>query len=234
MGAQAVYLGIAVLYAGAIIVLGRLPRDDIIDRGSTSVWRDLREGVRYLKLRPMIPPLLVIVIVRVILGWSYRTLMPVYATETLQLGARGLGLLSAAPGFGSLIGSLTLASLGDFRGKGKILLIGGCVMGLSLVGFSNARHFALAFLCLFLVGAAQRSVIISSQTLVQTYTEDAYRGRIMAMYMMTIGFMPLGTLPAGAMADAWGVPVALTLQGGLMAAIFGVLWLSRSKVRYLE
>jgi MFS family permease len=160
--------------------------------------------------------------------------MPVYATEVLQLGARGLGLLSAAPGFGSLIGSLALASLGDFQGKGKILLISGCVMGLSLVGFSNARHFALAFVCLLMVGAAQRGVIITSQTLVQVNCDDAYRGRIMAMYMMTIGFMPLGTLPAGAMADAWGVPVTLTLQGALMAAIFGVLCLSRSRVRHLE
>ena len=75
---------------------------------------------------------------------------------------------------------------------------------------------------------------ITNQTLIQVNCEDAYRGRIMAMYMMCIGLMPLGTLPAGAMADAWGVPATLTLQGGLMAAIFGALWLSRSKVRYLE
>ena len=56
----------------------------------------------------------------------------------------------------------------------------------------------------------------------------------MAMYMMGLGLVPLSTLPAGAMTDAWGVAVALTLQGGLMAAIFGVLWFSRSRVRYLE
>ncbi len=107
-------------------------------------------------------------------------------------------------------------------------------MGLFLIGFSNARHFALAFLCLLVVGAARRGLTITNQTLIQVNCEDAYRGRIMAMYMMTIGLMPLGTLPAGAMADAWGVPVTLTLQGGLMAAIFGALWLSRSKVRYLD
>ena len=43
----------------------------------------------------------------------------------------------------------------------------------------------------------------------------------MAMYMMLMGLLPLGAIPAGAMADAWGVPVALTIQGALMAAIFG-------------
>ncbi len=97
-------------------------------------------------------------------------------------------------------------------------------MSLSLVGFSNSRDFVLAFLCLLMVGAARRGIIISSQTLVQMNTENAYRGRMMAMYLMTIGFMPLGTIPAGAMADAWGVPVTLMLQGTLMAAIFIVFW----------
>lgn len=234
VGAEAVYLTIAVLYAGALVALGRLPADNVIRREATSLWGDLREGVRYLKIRPAIPPLLAIVVVRVILGWSYRTLMPVFASDVLHLGARGLGLLSAAPGFGSLFGSLALASVGDFRGKGKVMLISGGVMGLALVGFSNARHFAPAFLFLLLVEAARRGLIITSQTLVQANCEDAYRGRIMAMYMMTIGFMPLGTVPAGAMADAWGVPITLTLQGGLMAAFFAVLWLARSRVRAMD
>jgi hypothetical protein len=179
-------------------------------------------------------PLLGLVVVRVILGWSYRTMLPVYASDVLQLGARGLGLLSAAPSIGSLACALGLASAGDLKVKGKVLLIAGCVMGLSIVGFSNARHFALAFAFLLLVGAGRRGVIIASQTLIQTRTEPAYRGRVMAMYMMGLGLVPLSTLPAGAMTDAWGVPVALTLQGGLMAVVFAVVWLSRSKVRYLE
>lgn len=234
MGAEAVYFTIAVLYAGAILALGRLPRGDVLSAGNNSVWSDLHEGVRHLRVRPAILPLLAIAVVRVLLGWSYRTLMPVYATEVLQLGARGLGLLAAAPGIGSFVGSMALASFGDLRGKGKVLLIGGWVMGLSLIGFANARHFLLAFLALLVVGAARRGLAITNQTLIQVHSADAYRGRIMAMYMMTIGLMPLGTLPAGAMADAWGVPVALTVQGGLMTAIFVVLWLSRSKVRDLD
>ena len=151
----------------------------------------------------------------------------------LQLGARGLGLLSAAPSIGSLLGSLTLASLGDFRGKGKILLIAGLVMGLALVGFSNTQNFVLALIILVIVGAARNATIITNQTLLQESCSDAFRGRVMAMYMMTVGLLPLGTIPAGAIADRWGVPLALTIQGALMAFIFAILWLSRSRVRDL-
>jgi MFS family permease len=231
-GAQGVYFFIAALYVWAIYALGRLPPSISTGR-NTSVWADLREGVVYLKTVPIIAPLLGIAIVRIMLGWSYRTLMPVYAKEVLQFDARGLGILTAAPSIGSLLGSLTLASLGDFEGKGKILLICGLVMGLALVGFSNTQHFGLALAILVVVGAARNGTIITNQTLLQESCSDAYRGRVMAMYMMTVGLLPLGTIPAGAIADAWGVPVALTIQGVLMAAIFAGLWLFRSRVRDL-
>jgi MFS family permease len=132
-----------------------------------------------------------------------------------------------------LLASLALASLGDFRGKGKILLISGLVMGLGLIGFSNTQHFVLALFILVIVGASRNATIITNQTLLQECCSDAYRGRVMAMYMMTVGLLPLGTIPAGAIADRWGVPVALTIQGALMAGIFAVLWFSRSRVRDL-
>jgi hypothetical protein len=51
--------------------------------------------------------------------------------------------------------------------------------------------------------------------------------------MMAMGLIPLGTIPAGAVADAWGVPVALVLQGVLLVVIFGAFWLKKSGVRDL-
>jgi MFS family permease len=233
-GAQGVYLFIAALYVWAIFALTRLPPSSSNNGRSTSVWADLREGLAYLKTVPIILPLLGIAIVRILLGWSYRTLMPVYAQEVMQFDSRGLGILMAAPSVGSMLGSLTLASLRDFRGKGKILLVCGLVMGLALVGFSNTQHFVLALVILLIVGAARNATIITNQTLLQESCSDAYRGRVMAMYMMTVGLLPLGTIPAGAIADRWGVPLALTIQGALMAIIFSALWLSRSRVRSLD
>jgi MFS family permease len=232
-GAQGVYFFVAALYVWAIYALSRLPPGSSNINRRSSLWADLREGLTYLRTVPIVLPLLGIAIVRILLGWSYRTLMPVYAREVLQFDARGLGILSAAPSIGSLLGSLTLASLGDFRGKGKVLLICGLVMGLALVGFSSTQHFVLALLALVIVGAARNATIITNQTLLQECCSDAFRGRVMAMYMMTVGLLPLGTIPAGAIADKWGVPLALTIQGALMAVIFAALWLSRSRVRDL-
>ena len=75
--------------------------------------------------------------------------------------------------------------------------------------------------------------MITNQTLIQVRAEGEYRGRVMAMYMMCMGLMPIRTLSAGAIADAFGVLVAISVQGGLLLAIFVALWISRSKVRKL-
>ena len=165
-GAEGVYFAIAALYVWALFALSRLPSGDVTQGGKRSMWGDLRAGLRYLNCTPVMLPLLGIAIARVLFGWSYRTLMPVYADEVLQLGARGLGILSAAPSVGSLLGSLTLASLGDFRGKGKVLLWSGLVMGLALVGFSNTQHLWWALVFLVVVGAARNATIITNQTLI--------------------------------------------------------------------
>jgi MFS family permease len=172
--------------------------------------------------------------VRALLGFGYRTLMPMYAEEVLHFDASGLGILSAAPSIGSLISSLTLASQKDVRHKGRILLTSGLVMGLSLIAYASTRSLAVVLFFLALTGAARSAAMITNQTLIQINCSDAYRGRIMAMYMMTMGLMPLGTIPAGAVADTWGAPTSIILQGVLMAAILGAFWLFRSRVRDLQ
>ena len=233
IGVQSIYFCVAAFYVLALYSLTRLPLAGISSSGTASVWSDLREGLQYLKVRSVLVPLLGITFVRTVLGWSYRTLMPVYAEEELGFGATGLGILLAAPSVGSLLSSLALASLGNSQIKGKILLGATMLTGLSLVAFSNTRLFALVLFFLVLIGAARNAGMVTNQTLLQVNCEDEFRGRVMAMYMMVLGLIPLGTLPASAAADAVGVPWVLTLQGGILAATFMALWLTKPSIRKL-
>jgi MFS family permease len=234
LGVESVYLIMTALYFYALYTVTRLPLTGNEKSHRTSMWIDLREGLRYLKVCAPLLPLLGIAMTRALLGWSYRTLMPVYAEEVMHLDASGLGILSAAPGIGSLIGSLVLASLGNFKGKGKVLLASGLAMGLSLIAFASTRQYGLVLFVLMLTGVARNATMITNQTLIQMSCQDAYRGRVMAMYMMVMSLIPLGTIPAGAVADTWGVSSALLLQGALMATIFAAFWLTRSRVRDLQ
>lgn len=233
IGVQSIYFCVAAFYVLALYSLTRLPLAGISSSGTASVWSDLREGLQYLKVRSVLVPLLGITFVRTVLGWSYRTLMPVYAEEELGFSATGLGILLAAPSVGSLLSSLALASLGNSQIKGKILLGATMLTGLSLVAFSNTRLLALVLLFLVLIGAARNAGMVTNQTLLQVNCEDEFRGRVMATYMMVLGLIPLGTIPASAAADIIGVPWVLTVQGAILAAIFLILWLTKPSIRKL-
>jgi MFS family permease len=234
IGVQAVYLGIALLYLIVFLIMFKLPKIGKTDPGTRSVWADLVDGFRYIRICPSLVPLLALVFVRGFLGMPYRTMMPKYANDVMGLDASGLGILLSAPGVGSLISSLVMASLGDFKHKGKILLISGIVMGVALVGFGNTQSFLLVLGLLAVIGAASNICMVTNRTLLQLNCDPPYLGRLMSAYMMMFGLTQLGTMPAGAIADALGVPLVITVQGALFALVFVGIWLLGRKIRALE
>jgi MFS family permease len=233
IGVEAVYLCIALLYGIVFLTLFKLPLAGTTDPGTRSVWADLCDGVKYLRLGPVLIPLLALVFIRGFLAMPYRTLMPKYARDVMGMDAQGLGILLAAPGVGSLISSLTLASLGDFQGKGKLMLGSGIVLGLALVLFANTQSFILILILLAIVGAASNMCMVTNRTLLQMNCDAPYLGRVMSAYMMMFGLTQLGTMPAGAIADRLGVPLVITVLGSIFALVFVVVWLTRSRIRKL-
>lgn len=234
VGIGAVYLGISLLYVVVFLTLFKLPRTGTTDPGTRSVWSDIYDGAKYIRVCPVLIPLLALVFARGFLAMPYRTLMPKYAQDVMGMDASGLGILSAAPGAGSLISSLVLASLGDFQRKGKLMLVAGVVMGLALVAFANTQVFALVLVLLAVVGAMGNICMVTNRTLLQMNCDSAYLGRVMSAYMMMFGLTQLGTVPAGAVADRFGVPVVITAQGALFALVFVVVWLIMPRLRKLE
>jgi MFS family permease len=234
VGVQGVYLLMAGLYGVVIWALARLPNTGRTDPNGRSAWSDLCAGVRYLRVCPILVPLLGMVFARGLFAMPYSTFMPKYAEDVMGLDAAGYGMLASAPGVGGLISSLVLASLGDYRGKGRILLVAVMAMGVSLVLFSQTRSLAVALALLAVVGAASNACMVANQTLVQVSCEDAYRGRVMSMYMMMFGVTQLGTIPAGAIADQVGVAWVIGAQGVLFALVGVSMFFLQPRVRRLD
>jgi len=234
VGVAGAYYVMVGCYLIALYALVRLPRTGGRGRTCASLWADLREGVRYIGAHSILLVLLGMVLARMVFGMPYRTFMPKFAQEVMGMDASGLGVLMAAPGVGALISSLATASLGDFRGKGKLLLASGVVMGGSLLLFVSSLRLGLVCLFLAVVGGGGNACMVLNNTLLQVNCHDRLRGRVMSVYMMMWGLMPLGTLPAGAIADRMGVPFVISVEGGLLVLIFlgvGLLW---PRVRQLE
>jgi MFS family permease len=232
-GIGAVYAIVALFYAAMVVLLLKLPRSSNGRPAASSVVADMRAGLSYLRTCPIIYPLLGMVLLRGLLAMPYRTMMPKYAADVMGFGAEGLGWLTAARGAGSLVSALVLASLGDFRRKGKLLLMAAAAMGVSIVVWANVPVYAIVLLFLAITDGLGNTCMVTNQTLLQMSCAGAYRGRVMSLYMMMFGVTQLAGMPIGALADAMGIQWVLTLQGLLLTASFAAVFLFMPRLRRL-
>jgi MFS family permease len=114
------------------------------------------------------------------------------------------------------------------------MLVATLTFGVGLVAFGFARWFWLAMVVLPFVGAGFMVEMASTNTILQTITEERLRGRVMAFYTMAFfGSAPIGSLLAGVAADRIGAPATIIL-GGVACVAAGVwLMLSLPKLREL-
>ncbi|MDD4876826.1 MAG: MFS transporter, partial [Dehalococcoidales bacterium] len=120
------------------------------------------------------------------------------------VGASGMGILIGVSGIGAIVGSVVLASLPNKK-RGILLLLSGLVLGISLAAFSFSTSWYLSLAFIIFVGIGQTGRMTLSNTLLQYYVENEYRGRVMSIYMMEFGLTSFGTFAAALLAEGFGV-----------------------------
>jgi MFS family permease len=182
----------------------------------------ITQGYRYVMNTMPVRDLLLMVGLLSFAGQPFSTLMPIFAEEILHGGPRGLGLLMASAGVGSLAGALALASRSTIRGLGRIVAGSALVFGIALTIFAVSKLFWLSAAVLLFVGMSMITQAASTNTLIQSMVPDTMRGRVMAIYaMMFMGMMPIGALVEGWAAERIGAP--LTILGGGLVCIAGAI-----------
>lgn len=200
----------AVSYLAVIAALAVLP--PLRKRASRShgAWIDMRIGLRFARRRPLIVPLLAIAAALAIFGTPAVTLAPLFARRLLHVGPPGLGGMLSAVGLGAAASALALARLGDFRMKGRAVMVAASGFALSLLGLGLSRSYPLSLAFLALLGASMSSSASIINTLLQTSSPDRLRGRVISLYALAwLGLVPLGNLQAGAVAERFGAAAAL-------------------------
>ena len=142
-------------------------------------------------------------------------LLPIYATDILNVGAQGLGILRAAPAIGALIMAFLLAHLPPMQNAGRNLLLAVTGFGLATIVFGLSTSFLLSLAMLALLGALDNISVVIRGTLLLTQTPDAMRGRISAVNSIFIGVSnELGSFESGLAASLLG-PLAAVVAGGI-------------------
>jgi len=182
---------------------------------------DLMEGLRFILGHRIMLILVLMVGITSFFGVSYATFMPVFANDILKVGAKGLGMLMSVTGVGALIAALGLAGLGDFKHKGRLLILSATVFSISLVLFASSKSYLLSLAVLMLLGWASITAISLINTVLQQLVPNEFRGRLMSVYMFTFaGFMPFGNLLAGTLAHSLGVPLTVMFSGVICTVFF--------------
>jgi MFS family permease len=209
---------LAVLYSLAVIP-ETPPRLQKGDGSLGEVWAYLRQDRASLRV------LLLLAVVS-LFGWTYATQMAAYAKRHLGLDAHGFGLLLAINGAGACLGALWVAARAHKPRPLRQMAAGLALLTLGLLAAGQAQGLALAALALFIAGLGMLLFFATGNTTLQARVPDALRGRVMGLWITVfMGSAPIGTLPLGWAAEAWGSARAIQMSGLLCGLLCLGVWL---------
>ena len=111
------------------------------------------------------------------------------------------------------------------------MIFGTFASGVAMLLLAILPFYIAGILIMLILGlgdAARRGL---NQALIMDQVSDAYRGRVMSIYMMNFGLMPLGILPIGIIADVWGAQIAVGILGIIGVAVGTALFATQVKLR---
>ena len=235
VGAAGVFLLNGLSFIILIVALAAMAIPPLVHTGPPqTILRSIGDGFAYLRGHQTLRTLMVLALAPMVFGMPYITLLPVFADDVLGIGNEGYGLLLACTGVGALFGALTVASMGNYRRRGQLLLFIMIWYGALLILFSRSSNPLLSYILLFGVGAGQTGYLAFNMTLLQTHASDEMRGRVISFFYLNRGLVPLGAVAAGVAAEAIGVQATVTAMG-LAVVGLGMLTLWRApRVREVE
>jgi len=232
-GFDAVYYAMTGMYLMAAFFVFLMPVTGTISLRGQGAWASMKDGFTYVRRENTVFAVLALTLIMVLLSMPYLTLLPAFTEDILHVGSQGLGIMVSVSGIGAMAGSVVLASLPNKR-RGLLLMLSGLVLGLALVGFSFSNSWNLSLVMIVFVGLGQTGRMTLSNTLLQYYVSDEYRGRVMSIYMMEFGLTSLSVFIAGVLSDTIGVQWAV---GGLaigLVALSALMLIFAPKVRDLD
>jgi len=186
--------------------------------GSSRTWSAVREMLAVIRKRPAVSAAVLVYAVLLFVAPSQSLLVPLFIANVLHGGATRLGFLFAASGIGTVLGSLFVASFGDYQRKGPLLVSANAAWVIALAIFALSRSFASSFVMLLLMAAAQSVFSTLVITQMQGAVETKMRGRIMSLNTLLImGVRPLGDFPVSVATSFFGIANAALLAAGVVA-----------------
>lgn len=189
------------------------------ERSVEGVFRSLGMALSYVRSHPVIRPVLLLAMIQTIWLFPYGTLLPIFAKDVLRQGAGAFSLMLVSAGIGALSASLMLARRRDGANAVRWMLKAQVGFAVAATVFAFSRWMPLSLVALVFIGWSLVTFMATGNTVVQSLVPDDLRGRVMSVWMLVgLGFIPIGSLQAGAVA-ALVSPTFALVYGALVTLL---------------
>ncbi|HKN74345.1 MAG TPA: MFS transporter [Candidatus Acidoferrum sp.] len=217
------YCGSAVLYFAAAIALVFIRANTRPERQPGSRLEQIREGIAYVSTNKIVLGAISLDLFAVLLGGA-TALLPVFASDVLNVGAHGFGLLRSGPAIGAAAMAFALGRWPLRRRAGHWMFAGVAAFGVATLVFAISKSLIVSVIALVALGAADMISVYVRQSLVQIVTPDHMRGRVSAVSGLFIGASAeLGEFETGVAARLLG-PVGAAIFGGIGSLVVTGVW----------
>jgi MFS family permease len=257
-GPDVAYFGIAASFFLSVVALSRVrpafsptavpretpsvgdPLTEAVPQASTDppamhrgVLDSMRDALGYVAQRPMLWMLLVANTLLAMLSMPLLHLLPGFVKQVLGGGPEMLGGMVSATSIGALACTVVLASV-EVRRRGRLLLLGCAANGLAIAAFAGSDALWLSVAMLVAIGVGQSLRHVLASVLCQSYTDPAYRGRVISLNAMQMSAGQLGTFLLGLLAESVGARAAFLAMGAALMAASAVFYLAFAPLRRLD
>ncbi len=197
------------------------------------LMNEIGEGLSYIRGNSLVLILLVVGLATTLLSAPFMSLLPIFVVDVYDRGPESMGLLVAIMGAGALVGSLAVAAMGAWR-RGLLLMVGAFSTGIALALVAAIPYYTAATVIMLLMGLGDAGRRTINMGLIMEVSDNRYRGRVMSVFMMNFGLMPLSVLPAGLAADVIGERAVMGVLGIGLIAVAACVLATQKRLRDLN
>ncbi len=207
-------------YIAVIVSLFMIQVKFVPPTSRESILKSMGEGIRFIRQREGLGPLVVLAFFTTLLGFSITGFLPVIVQTIFHKGPETYQLLLVSSGAGSITGALLVAAMERLKGQGHVALLALLALGAATAAFALSHWLPLSCVLIFVAGAAIMASASLMVSLVQVIVSDQMRGRVMSVYNLAFrAGIPLGSLALGKLIPMIGISWALAGSGGILIGL---------------
>jgi MFS family permease len=220
---------------GAVLISRMVVPPLVRPAGPSHLGRDIAEGFRWTWGNGAVRTLTVtIVLFNVTYGAAWSVLV-LYATQTLDMGPIGFGLLTTVGAVGGLVGTAAYDWLERHASLASIMRVGLLVETFTMLGLAVTTTPWVAMTILFVFGAHAFIWGTTSRTVRMRAVPAELQGRVGSLYSIGVfGGIVAGQAVGGVVAKVWGItgPFWFAFVGS--AVILVLIWRQLAHIAHAD